>query len=119
MSTLITLVPLLPLIGFLVNGLFRKNLSKAFTGIIGSGVILVSFIFSLVILMEVRKHGASPIMVDLFPFIDTPVIKVPFAFQADQLSVLFMLIITGVGFLIHLYSTAYMHDEDNQQFARY
>jgi NADH-quinone oxidoreductase subunit L len=119
MSTLITLVPLLPLLGFLVNGLFRKNLSKAFTGIIGSGVILLSFILSVVVFMEIRKQGAQPIMVNLFPFIDTPALKVPFAFQADQLSVLFMLIITGVGFLIHLYSTSYMHDENNDQFARY
>jgi NADH-quinone oxidoreductase subunit L len=69
--------------------------------------------------MEIRKQGAQPIMVNLFPFIDTTAIKIPFAFQADQLSVLFMLIITGVGFLIHLYSTSYMHNENNEQFARY
>jgi NADH-quinone oxidoreductase subunit L len=119
MSTLITLVPLLPLLGFLINGLFRRNLSKALTGIIGSGVILLSFILSLAIFMEIRKQGSQPIIVNLFPFIDTPLFKVPFAFQADQLSVLFMLIITGVGFLIHLYSTSYMHDENNDQFARY
>ena len=45
--------------------------------------------------------------------------SVPFAFQVDQLSMLFLLIITGVGFLIHLYSTSYMHEEAAPHFARY
>jgi NADH-quinone oxidoreductase subunit L len=119
MSTLITLVPILPFIGFLVNGLFRRSLSKAISGILGSGVILISFILTLAIFVEIRKQGAQPIFVSLFHFIETTGLKIPFAFQADQLSVLFMLIITGVGFLIHLYSTSYMHDENSDQFARY
>src|SRR5207344_2349536 len=55
----------------------------------------------------------------LFPFIETKSLTVPFAFQIDQLSVVFLLIITGVGFLIHFYSTSYMHEEDSGQYARY
>ncbi|PWT72306.1 MAG: NADH-quinone oxidoreductase subunit L, partial [Bacteroidetes bacterium] len=119
MSNLVYLVPLFPLIGFLINGLLRRSLSKSTTGIIGSGVILASFIVSLLIFFDVKKEGFEPVIVTLFPFIHAGGLNIPFAFQVDQLSVVFMLIITGVGFLIHVYSTAYMHDEDGPGFARY
>ncbi|HEX4852478.1 MAG TPA: NADH-quinone oxidoreductase subunit L, partial [Puia sp.] len=89
------------------------------TGIIGSGVILASFVVSLMIFFDVKKEGFEAVIVNLFPFIHAGGLNIPFAFQVDQLSVLFMLIITGVGFLIHVYSTAYMHDEDGPGFARY
>ncbi len=116
---LVWLVPLLPLAGFLILGLFRNNVSKSFTGIIGSGVILASFIISLLIFLQVRQEGFQPVVVTLFDFIHTGKLNIPFAFQVDQLSVLFLLIITGVGFLIHVYSTSYMHEEAGQHFARY
>jgi NADH-quinone oxidoreductase subunit L len=111
------LIPVLPLVGFLINGLCRKQLSKGATGIIGSGVILASFVISLLIFMEVRT-GASGI-VKLFDFISIPTLHISFAFQLDALSSLFLLIITGVGFLIHVYSTAYMHEEEPKDFAKY
>ena len=119
MSKLVYLVPLLPFIGFLVNGLFRKQLSKGLTGIIGSGVILASFIISLLLFFEARHEGFKPLVISYFDFISVGKLSIPFAFQVDQLSVLFLLIITGVGFLIHLYSTAYMHEERNDHYARY
>jgi NADH-quinone oxidoreductase subunit L len=58
-------------------------------------------------------------VVRYFDFINIPSLKVPFAFQIDQLSAVFLLIITGVGFLIHVYSTAYMHEEKREHFGRY
>ncbi|HVM88957.1 MAG TPA: NADH-quinone oxidoreductase subunit L [Puia sp.] len=119
MSKLVYLVPLSPFIGFLLNGLLRKNLSKSLTGIIACGTVLVSFIVSLLIFFDVRKDGFETEIVSLFNFIHIGALKISFAFQVDQLSVLFLLIITGVGFLIHVYSTAYMHDEENDHFARY
>jgi len=119
MTQLVWLVPALPLAGFLLNGLFRNQLSKSLTGMIGSGVVLGAFVVSLLIFGEVRHEGFQPAVVKLFDFITVGKLSIPFAFQVDQLSVLFLLIITGVGFLIHLYSTAYMHDENGPQFARY
>ncbi|MBS1932867.1 MAG: NADH-quinone oxidoreductase subunit L [Bacteroidetes bacterium] len=116
---LVWLVPVLPLIGFLINGLFRKSLSKSLTGIIGSGVILISFIISLLIFFQVKQEGFQPTLVRLFDFITVGKLNIPFEFQVDQLSSLFLLIITGVGFLIHVYSTSYMHEEEGQHFARY
>jgi len=119
MNQLISWVPILPLIGFLLNGMLRKFLSKQLTGIIGCGVILISFVLSVIIFQETRKPEFDPIVINIFDFIRAGSLNISFAFQIDQLSVLFMLIITGVGFLIHVYSTAYMHDETGDHFARY
>lgn len=114
---LVWLVPLFPLVGFLINGLGRKSMSKSLIGIVASGVILASFVVSLLIFMEVAK--GHTLVVNLFDFISYDKINIPFSFQVDQLSSLFLLIITGVGFLIHVYSTSYMHDEATEHFGRY
>lgn len=119
MSKLVYLIPLFPLLGFLINGLGRKALSKAMIGIIGSGVILLSFIVSVGIFFEVKHAGFQTQVITLFDFISVQAFKIPFAFQVDALSSLFLLIITGVGFLIHVYSTAYMHEEEAPHYARY
>jgi NADH-quinone oxidoreductase subunit L len=117
MNQLVYLIPLLPFIGFLINGLGRKSLSKSAIGIIGSGSVLLSFIISVLLFLQVKEHGA--VIASAFNFIQADQLTVPFAFQIDQLSSLFLLIITGVGFLIHVYSTAYMHEEEPQHFGRY
>ncbi|HEU4470840.1 MAG TPA: NADH-quinone oxidoreductase subunit L [Flavisolibacter sp.] len=114
MKNLIFLIPLLPFFGFLINGLGRNYLSKGLAGAIGSGTVLASFIISLSIFLQ---DGYAT--VSYFDFINIGTLKIPFAFQVDQLSTLFLLIITGVGFLIHLYSTSYMHEEKSEHFARY
>jgi NADH-quinone oxidoreductase subunit L len=116
---LVYLVPLFPLIGFLINGLGRKSLSKSLSGSIGSAVVLASFIVSVLIFNETRVEGFTTATVNLFEFINVAGLTIPFAFQVDQLSALFLLIITGVGFLIHLYSASYMHEEESHHFARY
>jgi NADH-quinone oxidoreductase subunit L len=56
---------------------------------------------------------------EYFNFISVGKLVIPFAFQIDALSSLFLLIITGVGFLIHVYSTSYMHEEKPEHFGRY
>lgn len=113
MSNYVYLVPLFPLIGFLINGLLWKRMPKSLGGIIGTVAILASFAVSLGIFFEVKDpsfHG--PVVVNLFEFIRSGKLLIPFAFQVDALSALFLLIITGVGFLIHLYSTSYMHHDE-------
>jgi len=114
---LVWLIPVLPLIGFLINGLGRKSLSKSLSGIIGSGVILGSFVLSLLVFFQVKSGNTATI--HFFDFIRLENFKIGFDYKIDQLSSLFLLIITGVGFLIHLYSTSYMHDEENMNFAKY
>ena len=114
---IVWLIPLLPLIGFLINGLFRNYLSKTLAGVIGSGVILASFLISVLAFFSV-KEGIT-LSAHYFDFINTSSLKVGFDFLIDPLSSLFLLIITGVGFLIHVYSTSYMHEEDPKDFAKY
>lgn len=104
------LVPLFPMIGFLINGLGWRTVPKQAAGWIASTMMLVSFALSLGIFFEVRD-GAEKV-VTLFPFIQSGKLMIPFAFQVDALSSLFLLIITGIGFLIHVYSTSYMHDDE-------
>ncbi len=103
------LVPLFPLLGFLINGLGARVVPKGAAGWIASLMVLLSFGVSLGIFMEVREVGSR--VVTLYPFIETASLKIPFAFQVDNLSALFLLIITGIGSLIHIYSTSYMHDD--------
>lgn len=111
------LVPLFPLLGFIINGLGRKLLSKSMIGVIGSGTVLASFVISVLIFFEVKS--GSTLVAEYFDFISVGSLHIPFAFQIDQLSSLFLLIITGVGFLIHVYSTSYMHEEKSEHFGRY
>lgn len=111
MTQLVYLVPLFPLIGFLINGLGWKHMPKGLAGIIGSGSVLASFVVSLLIFFEVKAAGTTT-LVHLFEFIHSGNLHIPFTFQVDALSSLFLLIITGIGFLIHVYSTSYMHDDE-------
>lgn len=111
MTQLVYLVPLLPLIGFLINGLFWKSMPRKTAGILASGVMLLAFALSVGIFFEVKNNPGYAAVVTLFNFIQSGSLSLPFAFQVDELSSLFLLIITGIGFLIHVYSTAYMHDD--------
>ncbi|MBM3921899.1 MAG: NADH-quinone oxidoreductase subunit L [Sphingomonadales bacterium] len=110
-------IPLLPLLGSLLNGLGRRYMSRSMAGWIGSLSVLGSFVLSVLVFLHV-KSGHSEV-IHYFDFIKVGTLTIPFSFQLDALSSLFLLIITGVGFLIHVYSTAYMHEEDPDQFARY
>jgi len=109
---LIWLVPLLPFLGFVINGLGRKSLSKGLVGIIGSGVILASFIISVVIFFSLQGDTQKSHEVFLFDWISAGALHIPLSFLVDPLSSIMLLIITGIGFLIHLYSTSYMHDDE-------
>ena len=111
------LIPILPLIGFIINGTGRNILSKTISGFIGSTVILASFLLSVYVFIQV-KNGNSYVA-HYFNFINIDSLKIAFDFKMDQLSSLFLLIITGVGFLIHVYSTSYMHEESSKDFAKY
>jgi len=120
MIQLVYLVPLLPLIGFLIIGFFGKNMSKGLVGFIGCGAVLVSFLISLGIFLELTSQTQKSVTVDFFDWINVGTLSIPFSFLIDPLSSLFLLIITGIGFLIHLYSTGYMsHDEGFSRFFAY
>ncbi|HUZ59844.1 MAG TPA: NADH-quinone oxidoreductase subunit L [Hanamia sp.] len=116
---LIYLVPLFPLIGCLINGLGRNILPKKIVGIIGSLVVFIPFCISVLIFLTVSKEGFITQNISYFDFIHVGKLSIPFEFQIDQLTSIFLLIITGVGFLIHVYSVSYMKDETQSGFGRY
>jgi NADH-quinone oxidoreductase subunit L len=117
MKVIIAFIILWPLVGFLFNGLGRNVWSKNTVAYKATGYILASFICSILAFIHVQEQGA--ITVHYFDFINTSSLIIPFDFKVDQLSSLFLLVITGVGTLIHLYSTAYMKDEEAPHYARY
>lgn len=116
MIDLIWLVPLLPLLGFVIIGLGRNVLSKFVVGILGSGVVLAAFIVSALIFGEVygaRQAGeAAAFTVPVFDWFKAGSLSVSLNFLVDPLSAIMLLIVTGIGFLIHLYSIGYMHKDE-------
>ncbi|WP_354356339.1 NADH-quinone oxidoreductase subunit L [Pedobacter sp. UYP30] len=112
MENLIWWVPLLPLLGFLINGLGRNTLSKQLIGFIGSGVVLASFIISIIIFFQLSGGVEKQHTVLLFDWISAGKLTIPLSFLVDPLSSMMLLVITGVGFLIHLYSIGYMHSDE-------
>ncbi len=111
MINLVYLVPIFPLIGFLINGLGRNTLSKTLVSWIGSLAILLSFGLSLGIFFELQAAAHKSFLVPLFDWINVGSLQIPFSFMVDPLSSIMLLIVTGIGFLIHVYSSGYMHED--------
>jgi NADH-quinone oxidoreductase subunit L len=111
MIDLVWLVPLIPLLGFIIIGLGRNTLSKNLMGFIGSAVIFISFALSVGIFLELGADANKSHEIFLFDWISAGSLHIPLSFLVDPLSSLMMLIITGVGFLIHVYSIGYMHSD--------
>lgn len=113
MFDLIRFVPALPLLGFLIIGLFGKYLkNEKLIGTIASATVGGSFLIALSIFFNIVGSGLEkPHISKVFEWITVGDLAVDVAYQVDQLSILFTLIITGVGFLIHIYSIGYMHGD--------
>jgi NADH-quinone oxidoreductase subunit L len=111
MDNYIWLIPVLPLAGFIINGIFRNDLSEKMIGFIGSFLVLISFGLSVGAFLQIHNSGV-PIEVTIFDWIHVGTFNVSFSFLIDQLSSIMLLIITGIGFLIHLYSIGYMHGDN-------
>ncbi|HXG37404.1 MAG TPA: NADH-quinone oxidoreductase subunit L [Bacteroidota bacterium] len=119
MFSLAPYIVLFPLLGFIVLGLFGSRLkNETLIGTIGSGVVGLSFLTAVAIFIHML--GLPPDqrkeVVELFTWISTftgtaTSFSVSLAYQVDQLSILMVLIVTGVGFLIHVYSIGYMHGD--------
>jgi len=119
MYELIKFVPLIPLVGFLVIGLFGKYLkNEKLIGTLASLTVGTSFVLSFLIFLELlHTHSDAPLIVSVYTWIHTGNFSVNVSYQVDQLSILFSMIITGVGFLIHVYSIGYMHGD--RSFSRF
>ena len=110
-NSLLWLIPLLPLLGFVINGLGRNTFSKNLVGLIGSGVIFASFALSVALFFELGSSTQKQFTIYLFDWISAGNLHIPLSFLYDPLSAIMLLIITGIGFLIHIYSVGYMHTD--------
>ena len=112
-TLLYVLIPGLPFLGFLLNGLLNRRLSAGVAGALGTLTVLGSFGLSLYLFFNFQYQYT----VHLFDWISVGSLQIPFSYQVDQLSLIMLLLITGVGSLIHLYSIGYMsHDENVGKF---
>ena len=119
MENLIYAIILLPLAGFLINGLFGKNLPKNLVGSLATLVVFASFCIAAYIFFTFDS-GNYPVIVKAFEWFTINGMQVNFGFQIDQLSLMMIMIVTGIGSLIHLYSMGYMsHDPGYFRFFTY
>ncbi len=110
-TTLALVLVLAPFIGFLLNVFFGKAMGKTVSGTIGTLSVVVSFVATLVFFMQINQTK-QPLQIDLFDWIQISNFKISFGFLLDQLSLLWLMFVTGIGSLIHLYSISYMHDDE-------
>jgi len=113
MEKLIFLIPLFPFIGFLLNGILGNRFGKSFVTYVGCGTVGLSFLVSLGLFFEIlgRAPEARVLNQVLWSWIAVDTLSIDLSFMVDQLSVVMIMVVTGVGFLIHIYSTGYMHHD--------
>lgn len=102
----------LPLLGFMVNGIFGARIPKSLSGSIGTISVFLSFVFSLMVLPAFIQNADYTIKLDLFTFLSFDTFNLRVAFTLDRLSLWMTLIVTGIGTLIHIYSISYMHEDE-------
>ena len=103
-------VPLIPLIGFLINGFFGKKLPEKLVGTIASLALGLSFVITVVLFFELLKLDPHHRQIEqhIFTWMTAGKFELPFALVMDPLSAVMMLVVTGISFLIHIYSIGYM-----------
>ncbi|HEV2986051.1 MAG TPA: NADH-quinone oxidoreductase subunit L [Vicinamibacterales bacterium] len=118
---MLLLIPLLPFVGFLLNVSLGRRVSKAVAGRAACGAMLASFLISCAAVWRLagREPEARAIAERVFTWFSSGDFSVAFTLRLDPLSAVMILVVTGIGSLIHVYSTAYMHEESDSEFARY
>ena len=119
----IWLIPLFPLLGFIIIGSLGRKFFMGKTelvpAVIGIGTIFLSFVMSVLCVLALRQlpaneEGVVVFTKEIFQWIEMGALKVPFKLQLDALSSVMILVVTGVGFLIHVYSKGYIHGDESQ-----
>jgi NADH-quinone oxidoreductase subunit L len=110
---LVWIVPALPALGAAILLLFGRRLGEPKAGWLATGLMALAFGWSVVMLLALRNVEPRTHTVDLFTWFPTGGLQVKMGFLADPLSITFILFVTGVGTLIHIYSLGYMHGDEN------
>ena len=118
---MLLLIPLLPFLGFLVNAAVGRRVAKAVSGAIAVVAMAAAFGVAAATSWSLLQLPAGNRVIDqmVFTWIPSGDLQVPFALRLDPLSMVMILVVSGIGALIHLYSTAYMHEERDGEYARY
>src|SRR5512133_2213158 len=118
---MLLLIPLLPLVGFLANVAFGRRLSTTVSAMIACAAIGASFVVSVAAVWSLVQRAPEARMIEqsVWDWIASGDLDVPFAFRLDPLSAVMILVVSGIGFLIHVYSVAYMEEEIASEYARY
>src|SRR5471032_579319 len=118
---MLLLIPLLPFLGFLLNASFGRRVSKAAAGVVACGAMAGSFVVSTAAVWQLvaLPHESRAIANNVFTWIASGDFTAAFTLRLDPLASVMILVITGIGWLIHVYSTAYMHEESDSEYARY
>ena len=117
MLELLWLVPAIPLIGSLILILTQGKLPEIPAGIIGAGSIGLAFVVACLVGMDFVASEATAYSQNLWTWMKVGGFEAGFTLYLDGVSLVMMFIITGIGFLIHVYATGYMHDDPS--FARF
>ena len=113
------LIPALPFIGFLINGIFGRKLPKTITNLVAVGSVVLAFLWVLFVGNQC-DWGARPLHAHYFTWIQSGAFHVGWDFAVDKLTMIMLLIVTGIGSLIHIYATGYMeHEEGYYRFFAY
>jgi len=113
----LTWIVVLPLLGFLINGLAGNAAGKRFVSVVGCGLPILSFLIAAGSVASLLAGGSKPLIDTAFTWAVIGGQSFEIAFYLDRLSAVMVLIVTGVGSLIHIYSTGYMHDDES--YARF
>jgi NADH-quinone oxidoreductase subunit L len=116
-SHLLTLIVLLPLVGFVLNGAFGNRLGNRFVTAVGCGLPIVSFLLTIKCFVDLSAGGGAPLIDVAYTWASIGGHTFEVAFYFDRLAAVMALIVTGVGSVIHIYSTGYMHDD--RSYARF
>ena len=108
MSEMLWLIPALPLIGALILILTKGNLPRTIAGIVGAGSVGLAAVVALLVAFDFISNGNQPVHQLLWTWMSVDGFSPGFAFYLDSLTVVFIFVITFVGFLIHIYSIGYM-----------
>ena len=118
---MLLLIPLLPLVGFIVNAMMGRRLPKAASGGVACLVMVASFVVSAISVWQLAALAPDDRLVQqtAYTWIASGDFVIDLTLSLDPLSAVMILVVTGIGSLIHIYSTAYMHEETDSEFARY
>jgi NADH-quinone oxidoreductase subunit L len=110
------LIPILPLAGFLINGIFGRRFSKGLVSAVAIGSVVLAFAWALRVILALGDLN-SPYTEHYFTWIQSGIVNIGCDMAVDRLTVVMLMVVTGIGSLIHVYATGYMAHEHGPRFG--